>query len=201
MDSGGYVFHALPAGPITPRFSSKGSTSVCPSALTVRPGSRIAGCRAPAASAPPRGETGARSQLTGAVSIIHRRHRICACCSCRRRPRHWRRSFVPAPRSRLHLRPCQNRARLPEPPFSGTIRSRRDEDQVELYTTGAALVIDRGLDDGLEVGQNLVVRRYYRAWGARARQPGRRALGRPAAGSGDRRAFRRWLSSFMPATS
>jgi len=47
------------------------------------------------------------------------------------------------------------------PESLGTIRSGRYETQGELYTTGAQLVIDKGLSEGLEVGTNLVVRRDY----------------------------------------
>jgi Carboxypeptidase regulatory-like domain len=43
----------------------------------------------------------------------------------------------------------------------GTIMSRRHARQGELYLEGAELVIDAGLDDGLVVGRNLVVRRHY----------------------------------------
>jgi hypothetical protein len=47
----------------------------------------------------------------------------------------------------------------------GTIKSARADIQ-GLYATGAELVIDGGLQDGLEVGRNLVVRRYYHVRGA-----------------------------------
>lgn len=45
----------------------------------------------------------------------------------------------------------------------GTIRSHRYDYGRTLYTKGDELVIDGGSDNGLEVGQNLVVRRYFRA--------------------------------------
>jgi hypothetical protein len=51
------------------------------------------------------------------------------------------------------------------PESLGTIRSGRDDTQRGLYTTGEELFIDAGLNDGLEVGRNLVVRRYYRVRG------------------------------------
>ncbi len=54
----------------------------------------------------------------------------------------------------------------PLPESLGTIRSSRDVTQRGLYTTGAELVIDAGVEDGLEVGRNLVVRRHYRVRGA-----------------------------------
>lgn len=47
------------------------------------------------------------------------------------------------------------------PESLGTIRSGRDGTERGLHTTGAQLDIDGGLDNGLEVGRNLVVRRYY----------------------------------------
>ena len=50
---------------------------------------------------------------------------------------------------------CGNRSR------SARIKSRRHARPGELYLEGAELVIDGGLDDGLLVGRNLVVRRHY----------------------------------------
>jgi len=47
------------------------------------------------------------------------------------------------------------------PESLGTIKSRRHARQGELYLEGSELVIDAGLDDGLLVGRNLVVRRHY----------------------------------------
>ena len=44
----------------------------------------------------------------------------------------------------------------------GTIRSRRDTNR-ELYSTDDEVVVDGGTVDGLEVGQNVAVRRYFRA--------------------------------------
>ncbi len=52
---------------------------------------------------------------------------------------------------------------FPEP--LGIITSRRHETQGELYLAGAELVIDGGLQDGLLVGRNLVVKRYYHVRG------------------------------------
>jgi hypothetical protein len=53
--------------------------------------------------------------------------------------------------------------RVPE--SLGTIRSRRHETQGGLYLEGAELEINGGLDEGLLVGRNLVVRRTYQARG------------------------------------
>jgi hypothetical protein len=47
----------------------------------------------------------------------------------------------------------------------GTIRWRRDEPRGGLYTTGDELIIDGGTLNALAVGRNFVVRRYYRASG------------------------------------
>lgn len=48
----------------------------------------------------------------------------------------------------------------------GTIKARRHETQGELYLEGAELVINGGLEEGLLVGRNLVVRRHYHVRGA-----------------------------------
>ena len=53
---------------------------------------------------------------------------------------------------------------VPERPL-GTIKSSRHETQGELYPTGAELIIDGGLNNGLLVGRNLVVRRHYQVRG------------------------------------
>jgi Carboxypeptidase regulatory-like domain len=47
----------------------------------------------------------------------------------------------------------------------GTIRSSRYVAEGGLYTTGTQVLVDGGLLNGLEVGQNLVVRRYFRVRG------------------------------------
>ena len=47
----------------------------------------------------------------------------------------------------------------------GTVKSRRYETQGELYLEGAELVINGGLEEGLLVGRNLVVRRHYHVRG------------------------------------
>ena len=149
--SGRYVFRALPAGPITLTFQLEGFASVAV-ALAVRPGaesrvverlelasfSETVVVHAPAAVDPP-SRFVLPPQPPPVVRPVpaHDRDSICG--------------------------PAKPGA-LPE--SLGTIRSRRDETQGGLYTTGAELVIDRGLHDGLEVGRNLVVRRYYRVRGA-----------------------------------
>jgi hypothetical protein len=48
----------------------------------------------------------------------------------------------------------------------GTIHAHRDDAARQLYTKDDQLVIDRGTLGGLEIGENYVVRRHYRASGA-----------------------------------
>jgi hypothetical protein len=50
----------------------------------------------------------------------------------------------------------------------GTIKSHRYEGARDLYTKDDQLLIDGGSASGLEVGQNVVARRYYRASGSRS---------------------------------
>ena len=71
------------------------------------------------------------------------------------------------PRSRIGVRPGQAR---PDPESLGTIRSRRLEGGRELYIKDDEVLIDGGTLDGLEVGQNLAVRRYFLVVDAKARR-------------------------------
>jgi hypothetical protein len=52
------------------------------------------------------------------------------------------------------------------PESSGTVRSHRFDAERQLFTKDDQLVVDGGTLNGLAVGQNLVVRRYYRTGGA-----------------------------------
>jgi hypothetical protein len=61
-------------------------------------------------------------------------------------------------------------------PF-GTIRSHRYEGERELYVKDDQLVIDGGTLNGLEVGQNVVVRRFYRVNGAGSDATGEHTAG------------------------
>lgn len=144
--SGGYGFRALPAGPIILTFQLEGFTSVAV-ALTVQPGaeSRVV----------ERLEVAPLSETV----VVHGRA-----------PVDPPNRFVPPPPSPPAVRPVPVHDRdsicgpakpgaLPE--SLGTIRSGRSETQGGLYTTGAELVIDGGLHEGIEVGLNLVVRRDY----------------------------------------
>ncbi len=64
------------------------------------------------------------------------------------------------------------------PESLGTIRSRRQEALKGLYGAGDELIIDGGTFNGLEAGQNLVVRRHYRVSGL----PGAVATGEHTSG-------------------
>jgi hypothetical protein len=59
----------------------------------------------------------------------------------------------------------------------GTIRSHRYEGERELYVKDDQLVIDGGTLNGLEVGQNVVVRRFYRVNGAGSDATGEHTAG------------------------
>jgi Carboxypeptidase regulatory-like domain len=147
--SGGYVFRALPAGPITLTFQLEGFASAAVR-LTVQPGaaSRVVERLGLA----PFSET----VVVHAPSPVDPPSRLVSPPPPVVRP-------VPAHDRDSICGPAKPVA-LPE--SLGTIRSGRYETQTGLYTTGAELVIDGGLLDGLEVGRNLIVRRYYRVWGA-----------------------------------
>ncbi len=146
--SGGFLFRALPAGPLTLTFQLEGFASVAV-ALAVQPGaesrvvqrlglapfSETVVVHAPPAVDPP-------SRFVPPPPVV------------RPVPAHDRDSI------------CGPAKPGPLPESLGTIRSGRYETQKGLYTTGAELVIDGGLLDGLEVGRNLVARRYYRGQGA-----------------------------------
>jgi hypothetical protein len=153
--SGGYVFRALPAGPIILTFQLEGFAGVAV-ALTVQPGaeSRVV----------ERLEVAPVSETV----VVHGRAPVDPPVDPPAR-------FVPPRRQPPMARPvpahdrdsiCGPAKPGAFPESLGTIRSRRDETQGELYATGAELVIDRGLREGLEVGRNLVVRRDFLARGA-----------------------------------
>lgn len=147
--SGGYVFRALPSGPIILTFQLEGFAGAAV-ALTVQPGaeSRVA----------------ARLELASLSETVVVHGRAMVVSPSR---------FVPPPPPPppppvVRPVPAHDRDSICGPakpgalPESlGTIRSSRDETQGGLYTTGAQLVIDGGLHEGLEVGRNLVVRREY----------------------------------------
>jgi hypothetical protein len=63
------------------------------------------------------------------------------------------------------------------PEALGTIIGSRSTSQLDLYSAGAELVLDRGQLDGLEVGRNLVVRRHYQVRGTSADATGEHTAG------------------------
>jgi hypothetical protein len=161
--SGGYLFRALPTGSITLTFQLEGFASAAV-ALAIQSGaeSRVV----QRLDLAPLSET-VVVHAPGAVDPPSR--------------------LVPPPPLPPVVRPVPAHDRdsicgpakpaaLPE--ALGTIRSRRVETQRQLYTTGEELIIDGGLHDGLEVGRNLVVRRYYLVRGtARADAVGEHSAG------------------------
>jgi carboxypeptidase family protein len=163
--TGRFVFSGVPAGPTTLTFQLEGFASAS-IAVVVQPGveSRVVQrlelaplsetivVRAPAVVAPPvrivpPPPSPPPPPVVRAVPV-HDRDSICG--------------------------PAKPGA-LPE--SLGTIRSGRDETQGATYTTGAVLAIDGGLQDGLEVGRNLVARRYYRVRTASAAAVGEHSAG------------------------
>ena len=153
--SGRYVFRALPAGPIILTFQLEGFASVAV-ALTVQPGaeSRVV-------------ERLKVAPLSETV-VVHGRAPVAPPLDpppplVLPRPLPPIVRPVPAHDRDSICGPAKPGA-VPE--SLGTIRSGRDETQGGLYTTGAELVIDGGLHEGLELGRNLVVRRAYRVRGA-----------------------------------
>lgn len=156
-EKGAYVFGALPAGPVHLTFQLEGfSTAVVP--LTVRPGA----------------ETLVLERLS--LAPITETVDVWAKAPVDRPP-------PPPPPPPPVLRPvprhdptsiCGPAKPSPTPESFGTIRSRRHEAEPGphtkgaergLYTKGDELVIDGGTLNGIEVGRNLVARRYYRVNG------------------------------------
>jgi hypothetical protein len=161
--SGRYVLRSLPSGPITLTYQLEGFANASV-ALTVKPGaeSRVV----------------QRLELAPLSETVVVR----APAPVDARPR-----LVPPPMPPppvLRAVPTHDRGSVcgpakPDlfPESLGTIMSARHETQGGLYTTGAELVIDGGLTNGLEIGLNLVVRRYYRVRGASADAVGEHSAG------------------------
>jgi hypothetical protein len=145
--AGGYLLRALPSGPITLTFQLDGFAGVAVPVI-VQPGDEsrvverlelaphsetvIVQAPAPVDAVPPVSPSPPRHAPDVSPVPPHDRDSICG--------------------------PAKPTA-LPE--SLGTIKSRLHATQGALYTTGAELAIDRGADDGLEVGRNLTVRHYY----------------------------------------
>ena len=148
--SGVFVLRALPVGSITLVFQLEGFADATAPAVVARGGELRVAQRL---SLAPLSETVVvRAPAAPAVARPH---------------------FVPQPAPPpLVARPLPEHDRAavcgpakPDkfPESLGTVRARRRETQGELYLDGAELVIDGGLEEGLLVGRNLVVRRYYHA--------------------------------------
>jgi hypothetical protein len=152
--AGGYVFKALTPGPIHLTFQLEGFGTAAVE-LTVQPGteSRVA-------------ERLGLAPITESVVVYGKAPadppRLDA-----PRPRP-----APPPRPVVIPVPAHDRDSIcgpakPDatPQSFGTVRLRRDKAEGELYAQGDELVIDGGTQNGLEIGRNLVVRRYYRVDG------------------------------------
>jgi Carboxypeptidase regulatory-like domain len=151
--SGMYVLRGLPAGAVTLAFQLDGFADVN-SPATVEPGEELH-----------RVERLRLASLSETVDVH------AASPADAPRPRF----APPPPEPPLVAKPLPEHDRAavcgpakPDPISEslGTIKSRRHETQGELYLEGAELVINGGLEEGLLVGRNLVVRRHYHARGA-----------------------------------
>ena len=147
--AGGYVFNALPAGPVNLKFQLQGFADVIVG-LVVQSGSesrvverlRLASItETVVVHAGPDDSTPPHRPVPRPLPVV-----------------------IPVP---THDRDsvCGPAKRGTTSESFGTIRSRRDEATLGLYAKGDELIIDGGTIDGLEVGRNLVVRRYYRVLG------------------------------------
>jgi len=165
--TGGYVFHAVPAGPVMLRFRLDGFAGVLvgvtvESGVEAQVAQRLdlapltetvvvqapAPVEAPRPPPPPRPPSPPRGPLLKPVPP-HDRDSVCG----------------PAKPSAA-------------PESLGTIRSSRYVAEGGLYTTGAQIMVDGGTLNGLDVGQNLVVRHYFRV----ARVAGPETMGEHSAG-------------------
>jgi hypothetical protein len=144
--SGAYETHALPVGPVTLTFQLEGFATQAV-AVAVRPGaeSRVV----------------VRLELARLSETVdvHAPAPVDPVIRARPSP-----AIRPVP---AHDRDSICGPAKPEtsPTSLGTIKSGRDT-PAGLYAEGAELAIDGGLANGLDAGRNVVVRRYYRAWGA-----------------------------------
>jgi hypothetical protein len=148
--AGSFVFRALPAGPVNLRFQLQGFADVVVG-LAVPPGaeSHVA-------------ERLGLASLSETVVVTARTPEDSPSPS--RPPRRPPPVVIAVP-AHDHDSVCGPAKRSATAESFGTIRSRRDDGTTGLYAKGDELVIDGGTLDGLEVGRNLVVRRYYRVPG------------------------------------
>jgi hypothetical protein len=147
---GGHLFPAVPAGPVMLRFRLEGFAGVLVG-VTVEPGaeSRVV----QSLELAPLAET---VDVEAPAPVV--------------RPRPLPPPPKPSPARGPLIKPVPphdrdsvcgpSKRNFAEP--LGTIRSTRYVAQGGLYTTGTQVIVDGGTLNGLEVGQNLVVRRYFR---------------------------------------
>ena len=153
--AGAFVVRDLPAGPVMLRFQLEGFAGVLVG-VTIEPGvdarvtqslelaplTETVDVRAPAPAEPPRPPAPRPVPSTPPAPLLkpvpeHDRDSVCG--------------------------PAKPDVAPPEP--LGTIRSHRYVAEGGLYTTGAQVIIDGGSLNGLDLGQNLVVRHLFRVRG------------------------------------
>ena len=149
--TGSYVFHAVPAGPVMLRFRLEGFAGVLVG-VTV--------------------QSGAESRVVQRLELAPLSETVVVQAPAPvEQPRPLPPPLVPSPpRGPLLKRvPPHDRDSVcgPARPSAateslGTIRSSRYVAEGGLYTIGGQLTIDGGMLNGLELGQNLVVRHYFR---------------------------------------
>jgi hypothetical protein len=149
--TGGYVFRAVPAGPVMLRFRLEGFAGVLVG-VTV--------------------ESGAESRVVQRLELAPLSETVDVRAPAPvEKPRPPPPPPVPSPPRGPLLKPVPPHDRDavcgPAKPGAateslGTIRSSRYVVEGGLYTMGAQVIIDGGVLNGLEVGQNLVARHYFR---------------------------------------
>ena len=149
--AGAYVFRAVPAGPVMLRFRLEGFAGVLVG-VTV--------------------QSGAESRVVQRLELAPLSETVdVQAVAPVEKPRPLPPPPVPSPPRGPLLRPVPPHDRDsvcgPAKPGAaaeslGTIQSSRYVAEGGLYTTGAQVIIDGGMLNGLDVGQNLVVRHYFR---------------------------------------
>jgi Carboxypeptidase regulatory-like domain len=164
---GGYVFRDLPTGPVMLRFQLVGFAGVLVG-VTVEPGAES--------------RTVQRLEIAPVAETVDVR-----AAAPIEKPRPVVRPPAPSPPRAPLLKPVPPHDRDsvcgPAKPAAiaeslGTIRSERYVAEGGLYTSGVQVIIDGGILNGLEVGQNLVVRHHFRVRGS----PGPDVTGEHSAG-------------------
>lgn len=164
---GGYVFRDMPTGPVMLRFQLVGFAGVLVG-VTVEPGAES--------------RTVQRLEIAPVSETVDVR-----AAAPVEKPRSIVRPPAPSPPRAPLLKPVPPHDRDsvcgPAKPgvaveSLGTIRSERYVAEGGLYTSGVQVIIDGGMLNGLDVGQNLVVRHHFRARGL----PGPDVTGEHSAG-------------------